>query len=298
MPEADDEELATQEELERQRQKERRRRGPQELAEGYAKQKIRQELLKTAFRRFPKLAARFPGLAARLGAGAAVPAAGAGATGAAAAGAATSPVWITVIVIILIILLIILLVIGFLYFLNYLCNTGGWLGFATRGYSKVAGPNFCEILDNLVGKGGAQFGGAGAAGEFCQDPRALAQRNNTPYPRRNSPALTELLTCIRTHPAVGGGSLGSVFTYELKNEICNYTRGVAIAGCGVCAHSVNSCHYGGKTGTQGAEAADLGNEALAPAIERAARSCGAGFVLNEGDHVHISTATCDGDKKD
>ncbi|MBX4211740.1 MAG: hypothetical protein KW806_03060 [Candidatus Yanofskybacteria bacterium] len=132
----------------------------------------------------------------------------------------------------------------------------------------------------------------------CNDLPALAQKNNVIFPRTNSSALNTLITCIRTDPSVAGLiDLRQIYTYEQTNNACNYTRGSAI--CGECAHAVNSCHYGGKAGTQGSEAADFNaldgkEQELNQKIQALKSKCNLGFILFENDHTHVSTMACDG----
>jgi len=136
----------------------------------------------------------------------------------------------------------------------------------------------------------------------CSNPQILAQQNREPFPRRVAADLAELMTCISSK--LPGQNLGSVFTYEETNDLCNYTRGNST--CGSCAHAVNSCHYGGATGTDGALAVDYGNEVIGNAIVQAANSCGAKSARCENsqgqtvacnnsaaNHVHVNAGSCD-----
>ena len=77
-----------------------------------------------------------------------------------------------------------------------------------------------------------------------------------------------------------------MFTFDHAHKSCNYTRGQPT--CESCSHTVNSCHYGGTSGSDGALAVDFGNEKNADKIMAAAQQCGAKYVANEGDHIHIS----------
>lgn len=93
----------------------------------------------------------------------------------------------------------------------------------------------------------------------CSDPSSLAAvYKTTDNVTLNSPSLVALMSCIERDPVVR--ALASItqnnnkFTYELTNPLCNLTRGDPV--CGKCAHSRNSCHYGGLTGNQGAMAVD------------------------------------------
>jgi hypothetical protein len=144
---------------------------------------------------------------------------------------------------------------------------------------------------------------------LCQNPQQLAQKYNVPYPAKRAASLESLLNCIaqetgRALPPEGGSNsfYGSLFTYDHTHPICNYTRGERI--CGPCSHSVHSCHYGGSIGTDGALAADFGNENNGNIIIKAALKCGAqsarcensngkSVECNAGaDHVHVSAPGC------
>lgn len=75
---------------------------------------------------------------------------------------------------------------------------------------------------------------------------------------RNAPSLDRLMSCIERDPIARAMAYlvqnNNKFTYELTNPLCNLTRGDPV--CGTCQHSKYSCHYGGKTGNQGAMAVD------------------------------------------
>lgn len=85
------------------------------------------------------------------------------------------------------------------------------------------------------------------------DPATLAASYGVPSTPTNAPSLTTMMTCIEQDPVVKA-AIGGRFTYEQDHPLCNYTRGART--CSLCAHAVNSCHYGGATGTQGAMAVD------------------------------------------
>jgi hypothetical protein len=136
----------------------------------------------------------------------------------------------------------------------------------------------------------------------CDNIEQLAAQYNVPHPRRDAPGLTSLMRCIAA--GLSGQSLGSIYTYEHSNGKCNYTRGNEI--CGNCAHAVNSCHYGGASGSQGALAVDYGNEQIGDDIIRVAFDCGAKFARCEtaggqgaacigqgANHVHVTASSCD-----
>lgn len=135
----------------------------------------------------------------------------------------------------------------------------------------------------------------------CSNPQALAAANNEPYPARNSGELSALMACIKSR--LPGKSLGSQFTFDQDHPLCNYTRGART--CGGCSHAVNSCHYGGRTGQDGALAVDYGNQAIGDQIIQAALTCGAKDARCENasgqkvacgasaNHVHVSSKSCD-----
>lgn len=139
--------------------------------------------------------------------------------------------------------------------------------------------------------------------DLCQNPQEMAKQNNVPYPRQNAPETENLLSCIRSK--LPGENLGEISTYDKSHDICNYTRGNKI--CESCSHSLYSCHYGGRTGSNGALAIDYGNEKVGDKIIKATKECGgvksARCENNKGvtvlcsnpsaTHVHISLASCD-----
>ena len=143
-------------------------------------------------------------------------------------------------------------------------------------------------------------------GGLCSQPAQLAASNNEPYPRKNAPELVSLISCIKSR--LPGQNLGSQYTFDNSYELCNYTRGQKTCTTS-CSHAVNSCHYGGRTGSQGALAVDFGNELIGANIIQAATACGVpsgkarcenaagknvGCALGSGaNHVHVSASICD-----
>lgn len=144
---------------------------------------------------------------------------------------------------------------------------------------------------------------------LCSDPAGLAAENNTAYPEQNAPELNQLISCIQRN--LPGENLGSISTYDVNDSkapnsrLCNFTRGKKI--CGDCSHEINSCHYGGSSGSQGALAVDFGNEDIGDRmIGAAVLQCGAkngrcedskgNFVSclsSRATHVHINSRSCD-----
>jgi len=107
---------------------------------------------------------------------------------------------------------------------------------------------------------------------------AIASICGEKYPFGDAPSTDALQSCIGTKTR--GKNVGTISTYELSisNWRCNYTRGYN--WCGPCAHSPNSCHYGGRTGDQGALAIDYDYDqfkypGVGAIIQKAAIECGA-----------------------
>ena len=97
-----------------------------------------------------------------------------------------------------------------------------------------------------------------AALKAACDGENLSKEYNTPAgATAESPMLQQVITCILADPIVTALSVPrkDLYTYERDNPECNLTRGMRV--CGMCAHAENSCHYGGKTGTLGAQAVDF-----------------------------------------
>lgn len=132
---------------------------------------------------------------------------------------------------------------------------------------------------------------------ICSDPQRLAQQYNVPFPARNAPELDALISCVNSR--LGNFiDQNQIFTFERNNSLCNYTRGNRV--CGNCAHRVNSCHYGGPNGTNGALAVDfnergISEQELFNRLSAIRNQCNFGFIKFETDHTHVSTVSCAGD---
>jgi len=78
---------------------------------------------------------------------------------------------------------------------------------------------------------------------------------------KESEAMTTMKQCFSDDPVIAQITV-VVFTYERDNPICNVTRGnnniSRACSSKTCAHGRRgtSCHYGGKAGSDGAEAGD------------------------------------------
>lgn len=301
MPTIDEELQAYYEELERQRQQSRKSRIGQAV-----KSELKRRGVKEVKRRVGAYLA---------------PAVAEAATALAAAATAAAPY-------IGVVLLIIAVIAGFILLtvvvIAALCNTGGVTGALIQGGSSVlgllgVGGDICEQFSGIS----AGIGGALERGQnlVCTNTQIIAQQFATPHPYPgNDPDLGRLIECIRAAPGIG--AVGSVFTGD-SNAFCNYSRGSDQyeGTCGACAHSQNSCHYGGSTGQTGSMAVDFGGQAgagnagiIGPQILQAAQLCSGSLGIplkratcenSSGEavacldpsatHVHISLGKCDRD---
>lgn len=151
----------------------------------------------------------------------------------------------------------------------------------------------------ITGPGGISL----PPGAACSDPQGLAQVFNTSPTVKNAPELDQLISCVNSRLS-GSIDQNQVYTYEQNNNICNYTRGRPV--CGSCAHTINSCHYGGPDGTNGSLAVDFNARGISEqdlfnrlnALYTGGNVCNFGFIQFEGDHTHVSTRSCSADTGD
>lgn len=140
-------------------------------------------------------------------------------------------------------------------------------------------------------------GPAPAPSALCSDPSALAAQYNTSPTIRNAPELNALISCVNSR--LGNFiDQSQTYTFERNNQLCNYTRGNQV--CGICSHRVNSCHYGGPSGSQGSLAVDfnargISEQELFNRLSAIRNDCSFGFIKFETNHTHISTRSCTGD---
>ena len=151
---------------------------------------------------------------------------------------------------------------------------------------------------------------------LCQSFDAMAKQYGVPAKATNSETLNTLISCVTSN--LPSSLMGDIrkYTIDESHPSCNYTRGNPICDS-QCSHGVGSCHYGGRTGTNGAEAVDFsfvinkvfkdGEEetTLAEKIMEAVKKCSYKFAQCEKsgkkvecsdhgvDHVHVSTKACD-----
>ncbi len=101
--------------------------------------------------------------------------------------------------------------------------------------------------------------------DICSVPEMLSLANNTPNSNgQNAPVLTKMMACLESDPIVAAlfdPTPSQHGTYDQSHPTCNRTRGRGVCEPDKkCSHGtdrrVPSCHYGGKTGTEGALAVD------------------------------------------
>ena len=175
--------------------------------------------------------------------------------------------------------------------------------------------NICQV----IGVEGPNEGGCTVPGSACGaacSPATLAAKYGTSPVNKNDPELDAFLACFTTKISVIV-VLGEISTYDKgippNSLLCNQTRGDTSNPCTpICAHSKNSCHYGGSAGSEGALAVDFGNEKAGDQIREAALKCPQTKVArcegkdadkktiivpcsdSRATHVHISTKKCSG----
>jgi hypothetical protein len=162
--------------------------------------------------------------------------------------------------------------------------------------------------------------------DSCKE-QSLATAYKTASTAKDSSALTQMMSCLERDSIVKKLIQGSKkFTIDQTHPLCNYDRGNRV--CSICSHGRYSCHYGGATGKDGAEAVDYnwgGSTVTYKAGTRSVlsgdcptntvcvtvkseeglfrelyianqkNSCKAKFINFEGDHTHVSTSACDKD---
>ena len=207
---------------------------------------------------------------------------------------------------------------------NPMDTVGGITGAAIGIVSYIYFPKgICEAFDGVFSAVGTVVN----KGTYlmCSTPQVLAQQNNNAaYPAQTNPDVQEIIDCVKSKPGLSGIP---TYTYEVRDqgepvnqEFCNYTRGGAKPECGVtgCAHSLNSCHYGGAIGSTGSLAVDFdfpgSGAVIGPQILQAVIACSSqlGIPLKRSvcetstaaavpcanvgaTHTHTSIAKCDKD---
>lgn len=108
-----------------------------------------------------------------------------------------------------------------------------------------------------------------------------------------SPSLNNLLNCMRPKLPANVGRISSISDSQYIGNVgaCN---GFSCPISPKCAHSCQSCHYGGGTGINKSLAVDFGDGANKAFLIKAAKECGVldNHIIDEGNHIHISTNDC------
>ncbi len=147
--------------------------------------------------------------------------------------------------------------------------------------AKPTQPLFSGNVFSVPGgsTGGGDVVDPNADGTFLYDPGIYEQRGDSSGP------LNVLLNCMAQRLPPNVGRISSISDSRITSGSRTFAQCAASGGC---AHSRNSCHYGGTRCLGKSYAADFGDEENKVAIRAAANACGASFVLDEGDHLHVS----------
>lgn len=120
-------------------------------------------------------------------------------------------------------------------------------------------------------------------GSFTYQANIEAQKVDLSEP------MAAVLRCMVTKVPRGVGNISSIS----DNKITTGTKTFAQCATGGCAHTANSCHYGGRSCIGKSYAVDFGDEQNKAVLIRAATACGA-KTLDEGNHVHVSIGDASG----
>jgi hypothetical protein len=147
--------------------------------------------------------------------------------------------------------------------------------------AKETDPLFSGNIFSVPGRGttpGSEPDPA-ADGTFLYDPGIAAQRGDASAP------LIALMNCMAQRMPPNVGRVSSISDSRITNGTKTFQQ---CAASRVCSHTANSCHYGGSRCTGKSYAVDFGDEENKVVLRAAANACGASFVLDEGDHIHVS----------
>ncbi|MFH0851984.1 MAG: hypothetical protein V1845_00015 [bacterium] len=129
-------------------------------------------------------------------------------------------------------------------------------------------------------------------GQFDYDPGIQNQTGDA------SPALNSFLDCMKGKLPGNVGRISSISDSKIAAGTCSFAN--CSSQPGGCSHTCTagsvSCHYGGKGSCRGKSyAADFGDQQNSAAIKSAAKDCNSGaYVLNEGNHIHVSIGQASG----
>ncbi len=129
----------------------------------------------------------------------------------------------------------------------------------------------------------------------CTDDAGLIAKYGGSPVGQEASGLRAMINCYLADPAIAEAvDQNQIYTVDRSHPRCALTNGNPV--CGACSHSNNSCHYGRGHGN-GAMGVDFNAKAgfteatLHSRLQAKSGSCG-GTFLNEGDHTHISMASC------
>ena len=133
---------------------------------------------------------------------------------------------------------------------------------------------------------------AGISSNFTFDSGIDAQISTASGP------LSALLSCMVSRVPAGVGRISSISDSKITSGQQTFSS-CRTNGSPTCAHTRNSCHYGGTSCGDSSYAVDFGDEENTSILTAAAQACGA-KTLNEGNHLHVSvgaTSGCDCDTR-
>lgn len=125
----------------------------------------------------------------------------------------------------------------------------------------------------------------GADGQFTYQEGIQAQRDNA------SPALEAMLRCMANKVPANVGQISSITAKGIESGQVTmaYCAANGSARNAACAHTANSCHFGGRTCVGQSYAVDFGDEGNSAALIRAANLCGAKNAgIHNNNHVHVT----------
>lgn len=108
-----------------------------------------------------------------------------------------------------------------------------------------------------------------------------------------SAPLSSLLSCMSQKLPGNVGRISSISDSKIAAGTCSFYS------CPInpsdCSHSCNSCHYGGTNCKGKSYAVDFGDQQNSQILSQAAKECNSGaYVLNEGNHIHVSVGVSSG----
>lgn len=133
------------------------------------------------------------------------------------------------------------------------------------------------------GSGGGGSMGTISDGIFSYDPGIREQKKNLSGP------MASTLTCIAGKVPANVGRISSISDSKIISGAKTFAQCAATG----CAHTANSCHYGGRSCIGSSYAVDFGDDENMAVLTAAAKACGA-KTLDEGNHLHVSVGDANG----